>query len=187
MPSAVSFRYARALVDVAVVPGAVGDPRAITAQLQEFTQVLQQNAELQILFTTPAITTARKLSVLAQIAPIMKLSPLAHNFLSVVLQHDRILLLSDFVEAFEVLLNERLGVVIAEIRSARALGEAEKQELGQALRTRTGKQVQMNFSLDPSLIGGALAQVGTTIYDGSVRGQLERMRAELAGQAGLAR
>jgi len=112
----------------------------------------------------------------------MGVHPLAQNFLAVVLEHDRFVLLGEIVEAFELLLNERMGIVVAEVSSARELGDAEKQALETALRQRTGKQVQMSYSLDPALIGGVTAQVGSTIYDGSVRGQLERLRAELAGQ-----
>lgn len=185
MPSAVSFRYARALVDVVTSPGApaAGDPRVLAGQLKEFAQVLEQNSELKILFATPAISAARKLTVLSEIAPKMGLNAVAHNFLGVVLEHERFAMLADIVEAFELLLNERLGIVVAQVSSARALGDTEKQALETALRQRTGKQVQMKFSLDPTLIGGVTAQVGSTIYDGSVRGQLERLRAELAGPA----
>jgi F-type H+-transporting ATPase subunit delta len=186
MPSAVSFRYARALVDA--VMGAAGgspsDPHRMATQLKEFDQLLQQSDELQILFATPAVPLLKKRAVLAAIVPKMDLEPLAHNFLGVLLQNERMPLLGDMIEAFEQLLNERLGVVVAQIVSARPLENAEKQELDRALRARTGKHVQMNFSLDRSLIGGVLAQVGSTIYDGSVRGQLERLRSELAGQAG---
>ena len=186
MPSAVAFRYARALVDVVTAPGAVAaprDPRVVASQLAEFEQLLQQNAELRILFTTPAIQVVKKNAVLGGIAPMLGLEPLTHRFLSVVLEHQRIPLLGEITEAYEFLLNERLGVVVAQVTSARPLGETEKQDLARALRTRTGKQVQMTFSLDPGLIGGVVAQVGSTIYDGSVRGQLDRLRAELAASS----
>jgi F-type H+-transporting ATPase subunit delta len=92
-------------------------------------------------------------------------------------------LLGDMISSFEQLLNERLGIVDARITSAKPLADADKEQLDRALRARTGKQVRMSFSLDPNLIGGVLAQVGSTIYDGSVRGQLERLRSELAGSA----
>jgi F-type H+-transporting ATPase subunit delta len=185
MPSAVSFRYARALVDV-VLPTegpAPGDPRALTAQLREFAQLMEQNAELQILFSTPAIPMKKKLAVLLELAPKLGLQPVAQNFLSVVLQHERISVLDEIVDAFELLLNERLGIVVAQVTSARSLGEEERKELEKALQERTGKQVRMSFAVDPGLIGGVSAQVGSTIYDGSVRGQLERLRAELGGPA----
>jgi F-type H+-transporting ATPase subunit delta len=187
MPSAVSFRYARALVDAVMAPagGSPSDPRRIPSQLKEFAQLLEQSDELQTLFATPAVPLPKKRAVLAAIVAKMDMGPLAHNFLGVLLQNERMLLLGDMIEAFEQLLNERLGVVVAQIISASPLEDAEKQELDRALRARTGKQVQMSFSLDRSLIGGVLAQVGSTIYDGSVRGQLERLRSELAGQSSV--
>src|SRR5262249_53422777 len=147
-------------------------------------QLLQQNADLRILFATPAVPLPKKRAVLAEIAPMIPLDSLTHNFLGVLLHNERMPLLNDMTEAFDQLVNERLGIVIAEISSARPLGDAEKQELDRALRARTGKQVQMSFSLDPSLIAGVQARVGSTIYDGSVRGQLERLRSELGAQDG---
>ncbi|HWP85661.1 MAG TPA: ATP synthase F1 subunit delta [Terriglobia bacterium] len=185
MPSAVSLRYARALVEVVAPPGGPGaaDPQALSSQLREFAELVRQNQELTILFATPAIPLPKKRAVLAELASRLGLGPVAQNFLGVVLAHDRFPLLRDIVNAFDQLLQERLGIVEAQVTSARALGEAEKEALEQALRQRTGKQVRLHFSLDPALIGGVTAQVGSTIYDGSVRGQLERLRADLAGRS----
>ena len=87
--------------------------------------------------------------------------------------------LGEITEAFGALLDERLGVALAEITSARALDETEQKQLADALHAKTGKQVRMNFSLDRDLIGGIVARIGSTIYDGSVRGQLERIRGKL--------
>lgn len=184
MPSAVSFRYARALVDVVAGPGAdlaARDPRKIADHLAQFDALLQQNPELRILFGTPAVVAEKKKNVLAQIVPLLGLDPLAGNFLNVVIDHDRMNLLGEIREAFESLLDDRLGIAVAEVTTARPLGESERQQLAAALHARTGKQVRMNFSLDPSLIGGIIARLGSTIYDGSVRGQLHRLRATLAG------
>jgi F-type H+-transporting ATPase subunit delta len=180
MPSALALRYARALADVVAFPGAAaGDPRRIGEQLREFDQMLGDHAELQILFTTPAIPEGKKRAVLTELAPLLDLAPHTLSFLLVVLQHDRMAHLAEIAEAFDSLLNERLGIVVAAVRSARPLEEPEKQELASALRARTGKQVEMTFTLDPGLIAGVVAQVGSTIYDGSVRGQLERLRIDL--------
>ena len=164
MPATVSLRYARALVDALTGQRTEVPPAAletIPAQLDAFETLLRENAELRILFSTPAISTAKKLAVLAELTPRLELEPLTRNFLSVVIRH------------------ERRGVAVAEIATARPLDEAEKQELAGALAVRTGRQVRMNFSLDPALIGGVTARVGSTIYDGSVRGQLARLRADL--------
>jgi len=182
MPSTVSLRYARALVDTLFGPRA-GVPasaaESVAAELEAFESLLGENPELRILFSTPAISTSKKRAVLAELAPRLGLTPLARNFLSVVIQHDRMNLLAEIAAAFRTLLDERLGVAVAEIRTARPLDEAEKQELAGALRVRTGRDVRMKYSLDPAGIGGAVARVGGTIYDGSVRGQLERLRVGL--------
>ena len=181
MPSAVSFRYARALADT-VGNQAARDPQAIASQLEEFHALLSGSGELRILFSTPAVTAEKKKAVLAELAQAMGLEPVTRNFLNVVIDHDRMGLLGEIAEAFEALLNERLGIAVAEVTAARPLEEAEKQELTSALAAKTGKQIRLNFSLDPSLVGGIVARVGSTIYDGSVRGQLRRLRAELVGE-----
>jgi F-type H+-transporting ATPase subunit delta len=182
MPSTVSLRYARALVDTLFGPRA-GVPasaaESVAAELEAFQALLGENTELRILFATPAISKSKKQAVLAELAPRLGLTPLARNFLNVVTQHDRMNLLAEIAAGFRTLLDERLGVAVAEIRTARPLDEAEKQALAGALRARTGREVRMQYLLDPAVIGGAVARVGGTIYDGSVRGQLERLRAGL--------
>ncbi len=184
MPSAVVSRYAQALVDTLTDPvqAQVRQPEAIAAQLEDFAVLFRENAELGVLFATPAIPTPRKQEVLMALAQRMELDPLARNFLQVVLAHDRMNLLGEIAAAFRIFLDERLGMTTAEITTARPLGESEKKELAEALRARTGRQVRMNFALDSSLISGVIARVGSTIYDGSVRGQLQRLRADLAGR-----
>ena len=182
MPSTVSLRYARALVDVLLGqrPGVPAiPPEVIPNQLDAFDSLLQENAELRILFLTPAISAAKKRAVLAELAPRLELEPLTKNFLNVVIQHGRMNLLVEIAAAFRTLLDERMGIALAEITTARPLDQGEQQEMEGALRARTGQQVRMNFALDPNLIGGVLARVGSTIYDGSVRGQLDRLRAGL--------
>lgn len=182
MPSRVSLRYARALVDALTGQRADASSRllkTIPVQLDAFETLLRENAELRILFSTPAISTTRKRAVLSELAPRLELDQLTRNFLSVVIQHERINLLGEIAAAFRMLLDERTGWAVAEITTARPLDEAEKDQLAGALAARTGRQVRMNFALDPSLIGGVTARVGSTIYDGSVRGQLARLRADL--------
>ena len=124
MPSAVALRYARALADAALDRQAkqqMGDPRSLTAELTGFCALLEQTPELRILFSTPAIPTAKKKTVLADLAPLAGLSPLSRNFLSVVLDHDRMPLLREIAAAFEDILDERLGIIEAEITAARPL------------------------------------------------------------------
>ena len=182
MPSTVSLRYARALVDALLGERAgvqASAAESIALELEAFQTLREENPELRILFSTPAISTSKKRAVLAELAPRLGLTPLTRNFLNVVTQHDRMNLLAEIAPAFRTLLDERLGVAVAEITTARPLDEAEKQDLTGALRARTGREVRIQYSLDPAVIGGAVARVGSTIYDGSVRGQLERLRAGL--------
>ena len=182
MPSAVSSRYAHALVDIVTRPAATEagkDPKAVAAQLAEFRALLAENSELRILFSTPAVTAAKKKAVLGELALLLELDAAVRNFLKVLIDNDRMILLGEITEAFDSLLDERLGVVLAEITTARALDETEQKQLADALHAKTGKQVRMNFSLDRELIGGIAARIGSTIYDGSVRGQLERIRGKL--------
>lgn len=182
MPSAVAFRYARALVDVVTAPGAA-DPQKVVGELQSFDALLRDNLELRILCATPAIPGAQKAAVLDRLAPLAGLSSVTRNFLKVVLDHDRMGDLAEIIEGFEALLNERLGIAIAEVVSARPLEEAERQQFSAALKARTGRQVRVTYSQDPALIAGAVARIGSTVYDGSVRGQLDRLRSELTARA----
>jgi len=184
MPTAVSLQYARALADIVIGPPAADrkiDPHRIQAQLKEVNTLLDENAELRILFSTPAVAAAKKKAVLEELAAPLGLDSVTHNFLNVVIDHDRMALLGEIAEAFEALLDERLGVAVAEITTAKVLAEEKKKELEAALRVLTGREVRVSFSLDLALIGGIQARIGGTIYDGSVRGQLERIRTELAG------
>lgn len=182
MPSAAANRYARALVDVVTAPGAA-DPRQVAGELKVFNELLSENRELRILCATPAIPVAQKTAVIDRLAPLAGLSNVTRNFLKVVLDHDRMGGLSEIIEGFESLLNERLGIAIAEITSARPLDEAEKAQMVNALKARTGRQVQVTYAQDPALIAGVVARIGSTVYDGSVRGQLERLRSELTSRA----
>lgn len=183
MPSAVSFRYATALADTITSPGAgkpTRDPQSIAAQLTQFSELYHNNQELRIVFATPAVSDEKKKSILASVASGAGIDPVTANFLNVVIDHDRIGLVGEITEAFQSILNDRLGIALAEVTSAKPLGDQQKQQLAEALRVKTGKQVQMTFSSDPSLIGGAVVRIGSTIYDGSVRGNLDRLRAQLA-------
>jgi len=185
MPSAVSFRYATALADTlagarAGIPAP--DPETVAAQLHDFNQVCYENRELRIVFSTPAVSIDKKKTILAKLATDLGLDSVTTNFLSVVIDHERMELLGDIVEAFQAILHEREGIAVAEVTSARALGEEEKRELGDALSAKTGKQIRMNFSVDPNLVGGVVARIGGVIYDGSVQGFLNRLRAELTGK-----
>jgi F-type H+-transporting ATPase subunit delta len=113
---------------------------------------------------------------------VVGVSDLVRRFLIVVVDHRRVALLGDISEAFETVMDERLGVVRADVSSARDLTPAQRTEVIAELARITGKNARARFSIQEDLIGGVTARIGSTVYDGSVRGQLEVLRQQLAGE-----
>src|SRR5207249_3063567 len=112
----------------------------------------------------------------------MNVSAQVRNFLFVVIDHRRVQQLKSIVEAFENLADERTGFVRADVTSAHDMSKAQRAALEVLLSCLAGKKARMQFSTDPALVGGVVAKVGSTVYDGSVRGQLERLRVRLGSQ-----
>lgn len=183
MASAAANRYARALVDLVVAPGSSLSPEAAVAQLRAAAQMIANSAELRTALLTPAIQNSRKRAVIAKLLEGAGASTLIRNFLFVIIDHRRIAAIDEIVDAFELLLDERMGFVRAEVSSAAPLDERRHAGLESELARLTGKRMRLRFSVDPSLIGGVTARIGSTVYDGSVRGQLETMRRRLTEQS----
>ena len=176
MPMAVANRYASALADV-VAPS--GDYRKVLQELQDFATAYRESLELREIFESPAVTSAQKMKVLEAIGARLGVSPLTLVFLRVLLVNYRMPLLEEVVRAFHSIANDRMGVVQVIISSASHLAEAERESVASRFRELTGKQVELEFRIDSELLGGILAQIGTTVYDGSVRGNLARIREQL--------
>ncbi|MGH7247030.1 MAG: ATP synthase F1 subunit delta [Pseudomonadota bacterium] len=176
---ALANRYARALADVA---GETGNYRATLAELDAFLGVYRESAELREVLDSPAVPELKKLRVLDAILRRLGAELSASNFLRVLVRNYRMSFLPEMREAFRKVADERLGVAQVQITSATELAEPERQ----ALRTRFVEliqgQVEMEFALDLELLGGIRAQVGSTVYDGSVRGELDRIRQQLTSQ-----
>lgn len=187
MQSVIGSRYARALVEVVLGPAAVGatrnKPEDVVAQLRSMEQLLAESPELRATLMTPAVPTSRKRAVVGKFADTLGLSQVVRNFLFVILDHQRIAQLSEMREAFERLIDEQLGYVRADVASAEPLDERENAALQAELGRLTGKQIRPHFSIDPSLLGGIVARVGSTVYDGSIRGQIEGMRRQFTKEA----
>jgi F-type H+-transporting ATPase subunit delta len=179
MALAVASRYARALVDLVLRPGAGLEPHAAIDQIRGIETAIRSSAELRNVLLSPAVAPARKRAVIARLAASLGIAPLVRNFLFVVIDHRRTDLLDEIREAFETLVDERLGVVRADVTSARTLSPGQQRELQEQLSRLTGKQVRMEYAVDPNLLGGVSARIGSTIYDGSVRGQLDGLRRRL--------
>jgi F-type H+-transporting ATPase subunit delta len=129
---------------------------------------------------TPSITAEQKRAVLDAIAARQGISRTVRNFVAVLIDHRRINFLGPIVKQFEQELNQRLGFTEAEITSARELNQADQRTLEAQMEKLTGKKVRAHFLSDESILGGVILKVGSTIYDGSVRGQLERIKQALS-------
>jgi F-type H+-transporting ATPase subunit delta len=179
--TAVATRYANALADVITAPKAPARPEALLAELRSFEAVMKGSSELHNALITPAVPGSRKRAVVAKIGALLKMSPVARNFLFVLVDHRRISDLSDVLESLDVVLDERLGFARAKVLAARELTETQRAALGAELERISGKRIRAQYAVDPSLIGGVVARIGSTVYDGSVRGQLNSLGRRLEG------
>lgn len=173
MASAVAHRYARALADIVVAPGSPLTPEAAVAQLRTVEALMEESPELRNAMLTPAIQTSRKRAVMADLIRRVGGSDLIRNFVYVIIDHRRIGIIGEIREAFEIQLDERMGVVHAEVTSAAPLDHGLSAGLESELSRLTGKRMRLQFKVDPALIGGVVARIGSTVYDGSVRGELQ--------------
>jgi F-type H+-transporting ATPase subunit delta len=179
MPAALASRYAGALVDVVTGPQSQVDPQAAVRELRAFEGVFASSQELRNALASPAVPPGRKRAVVARLAETLSLSRAVRNFLYVLIDHRRTHHLPEIVDTFEVLLDARLGIVRADVASARELSERQQTMLRDELSRVAGAPVRLRFSVNPELIGGVVARIGSTVYDGSVAGQLEALEKRL--------
>jgi len=183
MTSVAATRYAAALADVVFAPGAQLKPEDAFVQLSAFETLLNQYSNLRHVLATPAVPSARKRAVVADLAKPLALSPLMRNFIFVLIDHHRIAQIAEVREAFGQAIDERMGFVRADVLSAQPLSKQQSEELENELSRVAGKRVWANFKVDAGLIGGVIARMGSRTYDGSVRGQLENMRLKLTARS----
>jgi len=178
--TAVVTRYASALVDVVMSSTAGIDPVVAVQQLRAFNDAISQSADLRIVIASPAVSVARKRLVIRRIGEALGLQRIILNFLLVLTDHRRAAALSDVIDSFDILLDERLGFTRAEVTSAYELTQEQRERLSAELASLAGTPVRMRFAVDPDLIGGVTARLASRVYDGSVRGRLAAMRQRLA-------
>ena len=176
---AVASRYARALADVVVEHGTA---EAVKTELAAFAQMVSESADLRNFLANPAVARPHKQAVVEKLIEQLKGSKTLQNLLLVLVDNRRAALLNEISEAFEAELRGRLGVAKAEVTSARNLSGDERAKLEGALKQLTGKRVEATYLLNAELIAGAQVRIGSTVYDGSVREQLNRMRNRLASE-----
>lgn len=129
------------------------------------------------LLTSPVISPSRKKAALDELLP--GLPPMVHNFLDILAQRDKLDLIPEIARAFGRLVNEHRGIRIARVTTAIPLDEHQQELIGTRLAERIGKKVTLETHVDPTILGGVIAQIGDDVIDGSVRGRLERMRRSL--------
>lgn len=171
-------RYASALADVIVKGGEEG---AVQVELDEWERMISANEPLLEAFSNPTVAYEQKRSVLEELITRTKIRPTTANFLRILLKNQRLAELPQMNAKLLEVLDERTGIVSAEVVSARPVADATKGLLEEKLGQLTGKKPRLSFNTDESLLGGIVTRIGSTIYDGSVRNQLDRLREELAG------
>ena len=171
--SAVVTRYANALADVVMGGAAVGlQPGEAAAQLRAFANMVQESHDLRNVLISPSVSLIRKRAVITRLADAQEATRVIRNFLLVLSDHRRLDALTEVASAFEAIVDERLGFARADIQSAQALRPEQQAALVQQISQMTGKNVRPSYSVNPDLVGGVVVNVGSTVYDGSVRGQL---------------
>jgi F-type H+-transporting ATPase subunit delta len=179
---AAAARYARALFDVVLAERA--DPRETARQLGELTGLIAGHDALLRALTHPAIPAAKKKAVLEEVlAHTGQLQGPLSKILLLLAERDRLALLPDVSEAFGRRLMDHLQIVRAEVVTAVPLPADRVRALQQGLARSTGRQVQIETRVDPAIVGGAVARIGSTVYDGSVLRQLERLKETLTAAA----
>lgn len=178
--AAAAGRYARAFADV--VADRKGDPEKAVGELDQIALLVESSSELRNIFENPSVVHKQKLGLLDAIIQRMSGSKYLRNFIAVLIDHKRIGQIRDIAQQFKQELDRRMGIAQAEISSARELTAAERKLLEERLAAMTGKTVRASYSQDKGLLGGAVVRIGSTIYDGSVLGQLQRVKDEIAGE-----
>jgi F-type H+-transporting ATPase subunit delta len=176
---ALADRYADALADVALAENAAAKTRQ---EFADFLGLLHESPQLGVLLESPAVPRTSKRAVVEALVTRMGASRTLRNFLCVVLDRRRMRLLPEIQQSLDRRLDERQGITRADVSSPHELPETDKARLRGVLEHLTGRRVEARYRLDPALIAGTVVRIGSTIYDGSVRAQLERLRVRLASE-----
>jgi F-type H+-transporting ATPase subunit delta len=178
MPSRASAaRYARALFDVALKES---DPAQIERDIAAFAALMSQNVELNGALTNPAIPASAKHQIVDALAQRLNMARPAHKLLLLLADRDRLGVMPDLLEVYRERLMEYQQVVRAEVTTAAPLPPDRVAQLQQRLAEATGRRIDMKTSVDPSIIGGVVTRIGSTVYDGSIATQLAKLRERLS-------
>ncbi len=188
MNYALARRYARALAEIFFAAKVPVERRREEAQkakqnLADFAALMAQNPALRNVLANPAVAKEKKLALLDRLRGPLGLTAITRNFLAVLLDNRRLDQLEAVLAAFDQEVYARLGIVPVEVTTAVALVPKQKQSLEQRLAALTGTQVEMRFRESAEILAGGVARLGSTIYDGSLRAQLQRLQRQLVAES----
>jgi F-type H+-transporting ATPase subunit delta len=170
-------RYARALIDVGVKETA--DLQQVERDLSGFVELFAQHPTLEKVMLNPAVPVSRKGAAVAELTSRIGTSPMVAKLLALLAERDRLVLLPDLLDAYRERLLDHQKVVRAQVTTATTLASDRAQAIERKLAEVTGRTVTLDTKTDPSIIGGVVARIGSTIYDGSVTRQLEKLKQRL--------
>jgi len=176
--AAVAAPYARALADV--ISGEHIDAAQVESQLGDFSAAWHESQPLREVFLDPSFSIEEKVAILDKLNVRLQMGLQVRNFIAVLIRHDRLHLFDEVLEEFRHEMNRRTGVSEVEVTTARQLDDASRTALEGQIAGLTKGRVLATFHEDPSLMGGAIVRIGSTVYDGSIRGRLDRLEQELA-------
>jgi F-type H+-transporting ATPase subunit delta len=179
MSLAIASHYANALADVVLGSKGAIQPQAVLDQLKELEVTIQGSQDLRNVLSSPAVPMSKKSTIINRICEMLGMERVVRNFVYIVVRNRRSSLLAQIRTSFETALDERTGLVKAEISSAVNLSAEARAALEAQLARMTGKRIRCHYRVDQTLLGGVVARIGSTVYDGSVRGQLEVLRRKL--------
>jgi F-type H+-transporting ATPase subunit delta len=174
----VARRYASALADVALERH---EEREIQEEIQQWASMIGTHSQLKEVFANPTISYDDKRKVLEELIARTGVRETTASFLRVLLRNQRLSELPEVAGRFGHVLDERSGVVSADVTTARPIPEDLKNTLRETLASATGRTVRLSFTTDETIIGGLIARIGSTIFDGSVESRLDRLSEELGG------
>ncbi|HEX3249237.1 MAG TPA: ATP synthase F1 subunit delta [Pyrinomonadaceae bacterium] len=175
----VARRYAMALADVAIDRR---EEREVQNELDQWAEMIEGHPQLKEVFANPTVVYDHKRKVLEDLIARTRVRETTASFLRVLLKNQRLSQLRAIVDRFGLVLDERGGMVAAHVTTARPIAEDLQNSLHETLAAATGRKVRLSFTTDESIIGGLVARIGSTIFDGSVQSHLDRLANEMAGR-----
>ena len=175
--SVLSLRYAHAFASVAAASHL--NVAAAQQQLSDFSGTLAGSRELREVLMNPSIANEQKLKVLDAIAGRIGMFPQVRNFIAVIMNHQRLDELDEILTEYHAVADDQSGLTEAEVTSARPLNDNDRAELEAQVAKLAGGRIRTTYSQDATLLGGAVVRIGSTVYDGSIRAQLQQLKQKL--------